>query len=496
MAIGGFLQGLGLAYGRDLIYGQQFDQNQAKTQLMQAEAQQANLQTQQMQQQIQTQKTIGAFIQSQTQLEDADASLPANQAKLYAKAGGMAMAMGDFASAKTFDDLSKQATQDAIEQQKQLALQQQQKKEALANAADALPANPTRDEVNDIVKKAVDAGVNPGTIPLTNTADFKTWVNDQKLAGMDSAKKAEFIQKAAEMKANRDQKWQEHEDNVNMERARAAQTAAYQNAILSLKESEATDRANRDPKIITVGSDQYEFDASGSLKGDRLATDPRFVKIGTKTSPQQQRDQQGIIRSSAQATRDLHQMGNFDIGTTASPFLHMTDHDFTTALGKAATNVITPEQVQMFQSSSAGLVKQIDRAETLGGGRASTQSQLNELHNQISPASGDTNLEAAYKISTGAQILKTALQNIPKVSDPDLEKSREAQIAELDRYPTPEQILKASKGPLSAKLKSLQGNYNDLLDSVQQGGQGLPDRWDNSSSSSGGIPAGWSVKEH
>ena len=94
MAIGGFLQGLGLAYGRDLIYGQQFEQKQAQTDLLKTEAQQAQMQTQQMQQQMQTQKDLGAFIQSQTQLEGADAVLPLNQARMYGKAAGLAASQG------------------------------------------------------------------------------------------------------------------------------------------------------------------------------------------------------------------------------------------------------------------------------------------------------------------------------------------------------------------------------------------------------------------
>ena len=47
---GGFLAGLGLQAGYADIYGQQFQQNQAKTQLLQADAQKDKLQAQQMQQ--------------------------------------------------------------------------------------------------------------------------------------------------------------------------------------------------------------------------------------------------------------------------------------------------------------------------------------------------------------------------------------------------------------------------------------------------------------
>jgi hypothetical protein len=67
---GGFIQGLGLAIGNDMIQGQKYDENKADIQLKQAEAQRAQLQQKQMQQQMATQKDIGAFIKSQTDLED------------------------------------------------------------------------------------------------------------------------------------------------------------------------------------------------------------------------------------------------------------------------------------------------------------------------------------------------------------------------------------------------------------------------------------------
>ena len=72
-------------------------------------------------------------------------------------------------------ELSKQATQDGMDQMKNQALMQAQKKEDLANTAANISDAPTREESNSLVKKAIDAGVDPSTIPLPGTPAFLTW---------------------------------------------------------------------------------------------------------------------------------------------------------------------------------------------------------------------------------------------------------------------------------------------------------------------------------
>jgi len=105
--LGGFLLGAVEAYGNEQIQGAKMGEQQAQTALLKTEAQRAQLQQQQMQQQMKTQKDIGAFIKSQTDLEGADAALPMNQAKMYGKAAGLAASQGDLASAKEMTELSK-----------------------------------------------------------------------------------------------------------------------------------------------------------------------------------------------------------------------------------------------------------------------------------------------------------------------------------------------------------------------------------------------------
>lgn len=507
--LGGFLLGAVEAYGNEQIQGAKLGEQQAQTALLKTEAQRAQLQQQQMQQQMKTQKDIGAFIKSQTDLEGADAALPMNQAKMYSKAAGLAASQGDLQSAKEMTDLSKQATQEGIEQTKALAVQTAQKKEALATIADNTPEQPTREQSNALVRSAVEAGVDPTTIPLPGTPAFLTWKNAQKLAGMDSTKKAEFIQKATDMKATREQHEKDHMDNVATARASQQATAVYREGLLQmdrqrLADSAQTraDRAQRAPQTIDVGAAKYEYDPDSKVGGDRLATDPRYVKLGNKVSTTQENNTVATGKAAANVSRDLDQMGRFPTGTTNSPFAHITDHDFLSSIEKVGSNALTPEQVQMFGTSTGGMSTELGRVLTIGAGRGANQSLINEVKTFTTPNAGDTNLEAAYKMATAAQMVKTTMENTPPPNDQSVKKGWDATLAKVSSFPSPEEILKAASGPQRKQLSTLDGTYTQLLGKVQDAvtknnSEPLPGGGDAGGGTNAPLlPAGWTVTAH
>lgn len=515
MSIGGFIQGLGLAIGNDMIQGQKYDEKQADIQLKQTEVQKAQLQQQQMKQQMATQKDIGAFIKSQTDLEGADAALPMNQAKMYSKAAGLAASQGDLASAKEMTDLSKQATAEGIEQTKQLQVQQAQKKEALATLADQIPDQPTREQANSLVRAAVEAGQDPTTIPLPGTPKFLAWKNEQQLAGMDSKSRAEFVQKTADTKQRREQQWQEHTDNIDMRRASMQQTAAFREQSLGMErqrlqdsEEARKDRAQKAPQVLDMGSSKYEYDPNSDVKGERLAADPRYVKLGNKVSTNQDNNTVQTGKAAANVARDLSQMARFPTGTTASPFAHITDHDFLSSIEKTGSNALTPEQIQMFGSSQGAMSTELSRVLTIGAGRGANQSVINEIRQFTTPAPGDTNLTAAYKMSTAAQMVKTTMENTPPPADASVRKGWDATLATVSAFPPPEEILQAASGTQKKQLNGMQGTYGNLLNKVtdavlkhqaevDSSGAPLPGGGDpGAGTSAPPLPAGWSVKVH
>jgi hypothetical protein len=502
MAIGGFLQGLGLAYGNSLIQGVNFEEKKAQADLMKTEAQQAQMQTQQMQQEMQTRKSIGAFIQSQTQLEGADAANPLNQAKMYTKAAGLAASQGDLASAQEMSGLARQAQQDAIEQTKALAQQQAVKKEDLANTADALPDNPSQDQMADLVRKAVAAGVDPLTIPPPNTPALLTWKNQMKLAGMDSTQRAEYVQKAADFKLNQERLKQDHQDNVDLKKLQINTTATYREGMLQEHRDALAARTDKAPSVLDLGSAKYEFDPQGQIKGDRLSSDTRYVKLGDKVSTNQENNTVQTGKAAANVARDLSQMARFPTGTTASPFAHITDHDFLLSIEKVGSNALTPEQIQMFGSSRGAMSTELSRVLTIGAGRGANQSVINEIKQFTTPGPGDTNLTAAYKMSTAAQMVKTTMENTPPPADASVRKGWDATLATVSAFPTPDRILDAASGQQAKQLNNMQGTYNNLLNKVQDAviknnsSEGLPGTGDSGSGTNvPPLPAGFKVDQ-
>jgi hypothetical protein len=190
------------------------------------------------------------------------------------------------------------------------------------------------------------------------------------------------------------------------------------------------------------------------------------VKLGDKTTAQQVRDSNMLAGAGAEAARNLEQMGRFGAGTTQSPFVHLTDHDAVDAIKTAGTHALTPEQTQMFESSTSGLALELGRIATAGGGRTANESQIQEIQKQITPRSGDTTLTAAYKLSTAAQMALTRLQASPEPTDPKVKASWDNTIATLQKYPDPDKILEAASAKDKKQLENWNSSYQTLLDKV------------------------------
>jgi hypothetical protein len=500
MSFGGFLQGLGLQYGRSLMYGQEFEKQKAQTDLLKSEALIEGTRAQQMQQQIKTQKDLADFISSQQQLDGKEASQPLEQARMYQKASGIALQHGDMQSAKEMMDMSRQASQDAQTQVVTAAKQQAMKNEAVGTSAQAYADNPTPEGFNDVVRKAIAAGVNPSTIPVDpNSAEGKAWINTQKLAGMTSKERAEFTEKTADIKARRDEQIQNHRDNIALREATLQQTASYRDAMIGLRREEISSRADKAPKTIDVAGATYEYDPQGQVKGDRLASDSRYVKLGQKITATQENNTVALGGAAAEAARNIKQMANFHVGTANSPFQHLGDHTFVDALSKTATNALTNEQIQMFQTSSAGLALELSRVATIGAGRGANQSVINEMQKLTTPTAGDTNLTMAYKLSTAAQIALTRMEATPPPSDQSAASKWQETQSFLKSLPTPEQIQNVAGTKEGHKLASINHTYAQAMVEInkQTGQEGLPGTPDvGAGTKAPPLPAGWSVVEH
>jgi hypothetical protein len=502
---GGFLQGVGLAAGRNVIYGQEFAQKQANLEETQNQVQLQKFQLGQLAQQQQTQKDVGDFIGSELQKDASNVTDPVKTAQMYQKAAGIALRDGDFTSADNMSKLAKSKLDEAKQAAVLVQQQQQQRKEDLANAAGDFSTNPTAEGGQALVQKAVAAGVNPTTIPQPGTPAFKTWANQQQLASKSASERADFVEKANENAERMKEKREEHADNVALRLEQMRATAANQAANRELREAMAADRRARAPEVKDINGSQYQYDPTGTVKGDRDTPDPGWVKIGEKMTSQQKT---GVSRGSyaaAEVSRSLGKVLQFDPGTTTGPFANLGAHTPLEAMLKVGSNQLTPAQYQSMNVNAAGLGNQIASLESALGGRMAAGTQQQHLQDMAVPQPGDSGYTAAYKIANAKELTVTALKHLPGnfANTPQ----GKAQIEELEKsipFSTDGIIKLMKKDPQSKKseaaIRQLTLDSAKAKENIAEATPGIGASPVPSAAPAGasvpGLPSGWSVKEH
>lgn len=516
----GFLTNLGLAAGRNILYGQEFQERQADLDLKKQQLQMGQIAMQRAQQQQQSQQAIGQFLATESQKDASNINDPIATSKMYEKAAGLALQSGDFASANTMEELARGKMAEAKEQATLVQQQQQVKKEALADAAQSYTASPSPEAAKDLMRKAVDAGVNPSSIPMPGTPQWGAWVNQQGLASKTAAQRADFVQKAYEMDQNRQEKIREHNDQVQLRQAQMAQTGMLREAMIGIQRANLqlrateiaerhADRAERAPTVKEFANGQYQYDPSGKMPGDRDLPDQGWVKISDPKLTAQQRT--GVSRGSYAASEVARSLGvalKFDPGTTTGPFAHLGAHTPLEALVKVGANKLTPAQYQAMQVNAAGLGNQIASLESALGGRMAAGTQQQHLQDMAIPQPGDSGYTAAYKIANAKELTITALKHLP--GNFANSKEGKAQIAQLEAevpFSTTQIIDMMRKDPTTAKsdaaIRQLMNDTAKVKENIREGaanvggGVGLPGFSDTGSGvSAPPIPAGWSVKAH
>ena len=487
MALGGFFGQLGYQAGQNILYGQEQQDRQATIDIKRAEAATMQMSALQKKQQMETQQAIGQAIASDNALNGAKVTDPLQQAQMYDKAAGIATSRGDFATAQKMSELANNQRQAAGEQAKAVAAQQHQANENLATAADDLATNPTPDNLKRLVDATKAAGKNPLDIPPPGTPQFTTWLNGMKKAGMDSKQRADLAEKTVEFQQRQQDRKEEFAQREQDRREQAAFRA-------QMSAGMAEDRKAR-----------------LQMERERLDLMKEKQAQGPRQSVQAMRDTNALAGASAEGARNIKQMTQFSAGSTTSGFGDLTSHTFVDSLVKTATVALTPDEINAFQTSGAGLALQVARAETLGGGRGANQSQINQIEKQIIPVAGDSRAVAAYKLATGAELLKTRMETQPAPTDPALRKKWDETYNYLNSVAKPEDILKVIQNPAERKkANAFQGSFNDLLGHIQN--ESLASQSEATSTGTPGqppippapggvvnkppLPSGWSVKVH
>ena len=468
----GFLSNLAHAAGQNLLYGQEFQRKQEDIELNKQRIAIGQIALQNAQRQQQTQATVGAFLSSEAAKDASAFTDPAKSAQLYEKAAGVALQNGDFQSANEMGELAKGKMAEAKEQLVVAAQQKHQKMEDLSTTADSYASNPTADGAKELMRKAVDAGVNPTSIPMPGTPQWGTWVNEQKKAGMDSKSRADLAQKAYDTNANRELRLQEHADSVALRQQSMQQNAMLREAMISIRRQELQDRET-----------------------ERAAK----AAAPTKETANEKNTTKAIIASASEGVRGLHVIGALDSDQTAGPFAGLHDGTILDAVAKTGTNAMTTDDAQIYHTAAAGMGLEVSRALTLGGGRGANQATINEMQNIIEAHPGDSKATALFKYANAADIIRNRLESMTPPQDSVQEANRQRLLKDLSKIPAPADIIKAVKNPKErSKMLAAQGSMANVQDKMAaESATGLPGSPDaGSGSTAPPLPSGWSVKEH
>ena len=441
---GGFTSAVAAA-GNAILSGKELQERDEDIQLKKQQIAMGQIAVQNAQRQQQTQATVGAFLSSEAQKDASSFTDPAKSAQLYEKAAGLALQGGDFVSANEMGELAKGKMQEAKEQLVVAAQQKHQKQEDLATTADDYSTNPTPEGAKDLMRKAIDAGVNPTSIPMPGTPQWGTWVNSQKQAAMDSKSRAELAEKAQEFTQRQQQQKEEFQI-----RQQDLQFQRQNNAML---------------KEAMVG-----------IARDRLDLERQKATSSPKETANEKNTSKAIIASASEGVRGLHVIGALDSDQTAGPFAGLHDGTILDAVAKTGTNAMTSDDAQIYHTAAAGMGLEVSRALTLGGGRGANQATINEMQNIIEAHPGDSKATALFKYATAADIIRNRLESMTPPQDSVQEANRQKLLKDLSKIPAPSDIIKAVKSPKErSKMLAAQGSMANVQEQMAaESGTGLP----------------------
>lgn len=411
MALGGFLQQLGQQAGNNILMGQEIAGKQADIDYKQ------NLVAQQKQQ-MQSAKDMGSFLKQAGLQDAATVNDPAKAAAAYNRASDLAAQAGDFDGAAKMTALAKGKLDEVKSAAEVVQKKQATAKEALATSAEEFATNPTKEGQDALVKSAIDAGVNPATIPVPGTARWGAWVKEQQMAGMSSKDRVEFVQKTAETAQKMEETRQAHRDHEQDVANARADRAMIQAGMRQDRQERERDRqearAARAPVFHEFSDGTYQYDPTGKMPGDRKQGDPAFVKVDeVKMTAAQKTGVSKLNASVSEGSRTLKNFGNMDFNATTSPFKDAHENTLLGALTKTGANQLSTQQMQFLNSAGAGLGNQIGLAESAFGGRGPVGSQQQHLEASVTPAPGDTGYTAGFKLANAKEMLLTEIDNAP-----------------------------------------------------------------------------------
>ena len=441
--------------GEQLMLGQQ--QAQADLDMKQQQIQSTKMQNLMQQQQLQDKQALQQFMSSQQEAAGQPTQSAVQKAQLYQKGSEFALGRGDYDLAAAMDKASKAETETAS---KELQLQQQQQvtdQEAMSTAAQDVGVNPSPENNKKLFAAAIKAGVSPDQIPMPGTPAYAAFVNQSALAPLKGKDRLTYMDKVREEhdKAKATEEEHKRQDDLKAEQLRAtAEVRAGQHEIAKgnlelrkqLADAAATERADR--------AAERAAKASGGLVGGAIGF----------------RQDKAVVNYANEAVRNLKMLSQFDSTQTAGVFAHLgSPGTIVKALETTGTNKLTPEVKQVYQTASVGMALEAANLAMAGSNRSADKTIRAEFSRMAEASSGDTELEAMFKLSNMASFIKARLDTVPTNPDPHIQQTREKVDRALAKYPDPNLLIAAAraKGHSLDKAQSQSQLMMDKLNTLR-----------------------------
>lgn len=202
---------------------------------------------------------------------------------------------------------------------------------------------------------------------------------------------------------------------------------------------------------------------------DRIANLEERKRKDAEGGAIQRRQTIAAVNYANEAARGLGLVASMGATQTAGAFAHMQSPDtILKGLESAATNKLTPQDQQIYQTAQEGLGLELAQLATAGSGRAPVKDVINKMTQMVEARPGDTQLEVMFKLSNAADFAKTRLEAVPDSPDPKIQAIREKAEKELARYPHPSQIIalamrKGVKLESQKRVQTLRDKLTDVL---------------------------------
>jgi hypothetical protein len=219
--------------GKKLL--QDLEYEQAQTDNVKQETQYKKMQGLAMQKKAEGEQQVASWMQANMTADAAPGAAAEDTTRKMQQGATEMLKKGNFEGAKVMSDLAKKELDRAKDLRVEQEASQQQRKEALSSASVDYLQAPTPENTKQLAQAAMDAGVNPVTIPPPGTMQFSAWAKSQQTAALTGKEKLTYLEKAREFDVEQERRNAEFDQRTQDRADARAQSAAFQSASLDMR---------------------------------------------------------------------------------------------------------------------------------------------------------------------------------------------------------------------------------------------------------------------